>query len=189
VLTDLQRRALIEVARESVTARVTGRAMTRPIPAGLPWASGVFVTLKYRGDLRGCLGTLECERDLGHEVARCAAISASEDPRFSPVTADLLSALSIEVSVLGPLEPIDSDVPLAAGITIGLHGLVVEQGRQRGVLLPQVARERCWTAEQFVRQTCVKANLPPDAYQRGASLYRFVAEVFGADTDLNPVGG
>jgi uncharacterized protein len=64
-------------------------------------------------------------------------------------------------------------------ITIGLHGLVVEQGRRRGLLLPQVATEREWTDEQFLRQTCVKAGLAPEAWQHGATVYRFVAEVFG----------
>ncbi|MEP6593741.1 MAG: AMMECR1 domain-containing protein, partial [Acidobacteriota bacterium] len=81
------------------------------------------------------------------------------------------------VSVLGPLEPIDPAQPDA--ITIGRHGLVAEQGARRGLLLPQVATEWGWTAAQFLRQTCVKAGLPPDAWQHGARIFRFDAEVFG----------
>ena len=76
-----------------------------------------------------------------------------------------LPRLSIDVSVLGPLESIDPSDPLS--IVVGRHGLVVEQGRRRGLLLPQVATEWHWTPEQFLRQTCVKAGLPPDAWRAG----------------------
>jgi AmmeMemoRadiSam system protein A len=165
------------VARQSVTARVSGLTLAVTCGEALPRASGVFVTLRHQGALRGCLGTLECARDLVEEVARCAADAATEDPRFPPVTRAQALQLSLEVSVLGPLEGIDT-WGLAA-ITIGQHGLVVEQGRHRGVLLPHVASERQWTPEQFIRQTCVKANLAPDAWERGATVYRFAAEVFG----------
>jgi AmmeMemoRadiSam system protein A len=181
MLTDAQRRALLIVAREAVTERVAGRSSTVQLPVDLPAASGVFVTLKYQGRLQGCLGTLECRLDLIDEVARCAADAATSDPRFPPVTREQLGQLSVEVSVLGPLERIEIHLPLEALIVIGRHGLVVERGRRRGVLLPQVASERQWTAEQFVRQTCVKADLDPEAYRRGAIVYRFEAEVFGGE--------
>jgi uncharacterized protein len=177
VLTDEHRRALLGLARASVLARVTGSAATLASSLEFPHASGVFVTITRGGELRGCLGTLRCRSALGEEVVRCAADSATHDPRFLPVTADELADLSFEVSVLGPLEllePVD-----ASAITIGVHGLVVEHGHHRGVLLPQVAAERAWTAEQFLHQTCVKARLPHDAWQRGATVYVFVADVFG----------
>jgi AmmeMemoRadiSam system protein A len=178
VLTDVQRLALIDVARTSVAARVTGREMIAAASAArLPRASGVFVTLKLEGVLRGCLGTLACMTGLEEEVARCAADSASADPRFSPVTPAELPALSYEVSVLGPLERLHP--VLAHAITIGVHGLVIEHGRRRGVLLPQVAFERRWTADQFLRHACLKADLPSDAWARGATVYVFVADVFG----------
>jgi uncharacterized protein (TIGR00296 family) len=74
------------------------------------------------------------------------------------------------------MEPIEARPD---AFTIGVHGLVAEQGRFRGLLLPQVAIEWGWTAEQFLCQTCVKAGLPADAWQRGARIYRFGAEVFG----------
>ena len=177
MLTDEQRRALVDVARRSVAARVSGRRWTAIALPDLPPAPGVFVTLKLAGELRGCLGTLECVGDLAGEVARCAADAASEDTRFPHVTATDLPSLTLEVSVLGPLERID---PRATGaLTIGRHGLVVEQGWRRGLLLPQVATEWGWSAEQFLRQTCRKAGLAPEAWERGAIVYRFAAEVFG----------
>ena len=177
MLTDVQRRALLDLARDAVAAQVMGRGHVSIPAVELPGASGAFVTVKRRGELRGCLGTLQCRRGLAAEVARCAADAASEDPRFPPVAPDELPELSIEVSVLGPLEEVDPRSPEA--FTIGRHGLVAEQGHHRGLLLPQVATEWGWTPEQFLRQTCIKAGLPPDAWQQGAHMYRFSAEVFG----------
>jgi uncharacterized protein (TIGR00296 family) len=87
--------------------------------------------------------------------------------------------------VLGPRERIElttlSTLSMATpqAFTIGVHGLVVEQGARKGLLLPQVAMEWGWTPEQFLRQTCAKAGLSPDAWQCGAEIYRFSAEVFG----------
>jgi uncharacterized protein len=177
MLTDSEKRQLIEIARHSVFATV-GAECRAPLPdVPLPSASGVFVTIKRHGELRGCLGTLSGVDELAREVARCAADSAQEDPRFSPVTRDEVPDLSFEISVLGPLEKIDPHDPSA--IAIGRHGLVVEQGRHRGLLLPQVATEWEWTREQFLRQTCLKAGLPYDAWQHGAAVFRFEAEVFG----------
>ena len=181
MLTDDHKRALLDIARAAIRAEVLGpraaEASARDASIAWPAAEGVFVTIKNRGELRGCLGTLTCVGGLAMEVARCAADAASEDPRFAPVTPDELPDVSLEVSVLGPLESIDPFDDKA--IAIGRHGLVVEQGRHRGLLLPQVAIEWGWTVEQFLRQTCVKAGLPPDAWQHGARVYRFNAEVFG----------
>jgi AmmeMemoRadiSam system protein A len=185
MLTDEQKRELVRRARAAVEAQVrnggASRVRTRSggaiAAAEMPDASGAFVTIKRRGHLRGCLGTLECRRGLAEEVERCAADAACEDPRFSPVSLEELPELSVEVSVLGPLEPIDP--AKADPVEIGRHGLVVEQGFRRGLLLPQVATEWGWTPEQFLRQTCVKAGLPEDAWCRGARVYRFAAEVFG----------
>jgi AmmeMemoRadiSam system protein A len=171
-----QKAVLMRLARTSVTARVLGQP-TLPVGVeGMPDVSGVFVTIKRRGELRGCLGMLAEGCRLAEEVVRCAANSASEDPRFAPVSADELPELELEVSVLGPLERIDAE-PRA--FTIGVHGLVVEQEGRRGLLLPQVATEWGWTPAQFLRQTCVKAGLSADAWQHGADVYRFAAEVFG----------
>ncbi|HUG94354.1 MAG TPA: AmmeMemoRadiSam system protein A [Planctomycetaceae bacterium] len=181
MLSQAQRTALLAIARRAVETQVLGGtpAGDEEVPT-LPDASGVFVTIKRHGELRGCLGTLECRRPLDEEVARCAADSASEDPRFPPVADSELPDLSLEISVLGPLEPVD---PIDPGdgdaIGIGRHGLVVEQGPHRGLLLPQVAVEWGWTIEQFLSQTCRKATLPEDAWRHGAAVFRFEAEVFG----------
>jgi AmmeMemoRadiSam system protein A len=177
MLTDHQKQALIELARTCVVAEVLGIAPSFAEPPELPLAAGAFVTIRTRGQLRGCLGTLGADLALVEQIARCAADAASEDPRFPPVSAHELAELSIEVSVLSPLEPVDPRDETA--IVVGRHGLVIERGRHRGLLLPQVAVEWGWTREQFLWHTCVKAGLPGDAWQRGSILYRFEAEVFG----------
>jgi AmmeMemoRadiSam system protein A len=177
MFTDAQQQALVALAREAVRAAVLGARAPAVDASGFPDASGAFVTLKLDGRLRGCIGTLECRRPLAEEVVRVAAGAALEDPRFAPVSVAELEGLDVEVSVLGPLEAIDPHAPGA--IDIGRHGLVVEQGRQRGLLLPQVATDWGWDRDEFLAQTCVKAGLPPDAWRRGARVSRFAAEVFG----------
>ena len=177
MLTEDQKHRLLKIARASIEGLFSGHRELPGAGDGLPEASGVFVTIKNRGELRGCLGTLQLRAPLEEEVARCARDSATEDPRFPPLAAAELPDTSLEISVLGPLELID---PAAEGaIVIGQHGLVVEHGGRRGLLLPQVAVEWGWTAEQFLRQTCYKAGLPLDAWQHGARVYRFDAQVFG----------
>ena len=185
MFTDDQKRALLDIARDAMTAQVRGGALeprrgaeaVQTAVRDVPQASGAFVTLKWRGELRGCLGTLECRRPLAEEVARLAQSSAHEDPRFEPVRPSELPDIRVEVSVLGPLEPIDPSDP--AAIVVGRHGLVVEQGWRRGLLLPQVATEWGWDRETFLSHTCAKAGLPRDSWKQGAKVYRFAADVFG----------
>ena len=177
MLSDGDRRRLVDVAWRSVAARVNGSGTVPPASLEWPPASGVFVTLKLDGRLRGCLGTLECLSDLASEVARCAADAATSDPRFPAIGPHELVGLALEISVLGPLERIDPRRPDA--VSIGLHGLLVERGRRRGLLLPQVATEWEWNVEEFLRQTCVKAGLAAEAWERDALVYRFTADVFG----------
>ena len=177
MFTEEQQRALVEIARDAVAEHVAGRRTEAPRVSGLPEASGAFVTLKKRGELRGCIGTLECRAPLAEEVARVAVSAAREDPRFEPVRPSELDEIDVEVSVLGPLEEIDPFDP--AAIVIGVHGLVVERGYRRGLLLPQVATELNWDRETFLAHTCLKAGLPADAWRSGAKVYRFAAEVFG----------
>jgi hypothetical protein len=185
MFTDDQKRSLVMIARAAVADAAHGRReRTVAVEAGafrdaFPDVSGAFVTIKRGGRLRGCIGTLSCQRPLSEEVARVAVSAATEDPRFEPLRPSELDDLDIEVSILGPLERID---PFdETSFEIGRHGLVVDQGHRRGLLLPQVATEHGWDRETFLAQTCVKAGLPPDAWRRGAEVYRFSGEAFGSD--------
>lgn len=183
MLSDSQRAALLRSAREAIRGHLEARAempwMPAPPDPVTADATGVFVTIKRGGQLRGCLGVLQLQGTLAEEVVRCARDSATADPRFAPMTPDEIEDMSLEISVLGPLErvdPLDED-----SVEIGRHGLVVEMNGRRGLLLPQVATEWGWTREQFLRQTCRKAGLPEDAWRNGAHVFRFDAEVFGEE--------
>jgi len=177
MLSQEQRERLLQVARQSLRHAVglgpppdthtDDPALTRP--------SGAFVTLKKDGELRGCIGHIEAVEPLIDTVADMARAAALEDPRFPPVTAREEPDIHIEISVLSPITP----CPNLEDIEIGRHGLVVSHGPYRGLLLPQVAVEWGWDRETFLRHTCRKAGLPPDAYRRGAKVYWFEAEVFG----------
>lgn len=170
------RRRLLGLARASVNAQVLGTAPP-PVPHDLAIASaGVFVSLHGGKKLRGCLGSLAGE-PLAHAVARLAAAVCHLDPRFPPVAAAELDAIILEISVLTRREPLVE----MARIEIGRHGLTVEQGRRHGLLLPQVALEHDWDRETFLAHTCLKADLPRDAWRNGAVVCTFEAEVFGEE--------
>jgi AmmeMemoRadiSam system protein A len=186
---EADRRLLLRLAREAIAAHVgqsrpsviqsavqsaVQSAIQNPQSPILTRPSGAFVTLHKRGALRGCIGHIEPTEPLGHVVPRCAVAACSSDPRFPPITRAELEEIHIEISLLGPLEPIAG----SHDVEIGRHGLVVERGWQRGLLLPQVATEWRWDAEAFLVNTCHKAGLPRDAWRHGATIWRFEAEVF-----------
>ena len=101
--------------------------------------------------------------------------ASSRDPHFSPVSAEELKSIHIEISVLTPLKPV-KDVK---EIQVGKHGLFIARGDRAGLLLPQVATEHGWGREEFLKQICYKAGLPPSAWQEGdTTIYSFSAEVF-----------
>ena len=172
-----QRRLLLRVAREAVVERVVGSEAERATSPTMARASGAFVTLRLDGALRGCVGQVEVTTSLVETVREVAMAAATEDPRFDPVRDDELASVVVEVSVLGPLESCAGPDDVEAG----RHGLVVEDGARRGLLLPQVALEFGWDRDVFIANTCAKAGLRPDAWRRGATLFRFEAEVFSED--------
>jgi AmmeMemoRadiSam system protein A len=172
---DADRLRLLQLARAAIVAHVSGGAAGDvPVPDTLNRPGGAFVTIHKKGELRGCIGHIEPNEPLRVIVSRCAVAACSADPRFAPVTAAELGDLEIEMSLLGPLEPVASP----EDVEVGRHGLVVEQNWQRGLLLPQVATEWRWDRDTFLAQTCHKAGLPRDAWKRGAKIWRFEAEVF-----------
>jgi AmmeMemoRadiSam system protein A len=174
-LTTSDRRALVALARATIAARLGCAAAQAARTPAFDMAAGAFVTVFVDGALRGCIGTTDGRQTLEAAVTQCAAAAAFDDPRFAPVARADLEGLGVEISVLTPLEPLTDP----AAIEIGRHGLVVERGWSRGLLLPQVAAERRWSAKDFLHHTCVKAGLPADAWERGASIYCFEADVFG----------
>ena len=170
-----ERQRLLQLARDAIVAHLSGlpAPLADPSPI-LELRAGVFVSLHKGEALRGCIGHVEADRPLSRAIPTSAIAAASTDPRFDPVTSEEMPELQIELSILGFLERITG----VDEIEIGRHGLLVERGWNRGLLLPQVAVEWGWDAESFLSQTCHKAGLPLDAWKAAAAIWRFEAEVF-----------
>jgi uncharacterized protein len=172
-----ERQALLALARQAILVHLTHGPRPR-LDAGIAARKlGAFVSLHIEGDLRGCIGYIQADTPLGDIVARCAVSAAADDPRFPPLTLDELSRAQIEISVLGPIEPVGD----LSEIEVGRHGLIASQGFSKGLLLPQVASERGWDRDTFLSHTCVKAGLRPDAWKSGAQISKFEAVVFGEE--------
>ena len=171
-----ERRSLLTLARNAIASALEGKTVdTTPPTEHLAEHRGAFTTLTIGGELRGCVGYVFPNYSLYRTIAETAVAAATNDTRFTPVTMEELPKLEYEISVLSPLQPIDPE-----DVEVGKHGLVVTFGGRRGLLLPQVPVERGWDRETFLAQTCVKAGLPADAWERGATMQAFTAEIFSS---------
>lgn len=169
----------LSVARHAIREFLeTGNELQPPDEPVFAELCGVFVSLKIDSDLRGCIGYAEPQVPLGQTIVRCAIHSATEDPRFLPLTLPELDRVRIEISLLTPLRKIVDPVE----VLIGTHGIVISSGMRRGLLLPQVAVEHHWDRETFLRYGCEKAGLPDEAWKSpDTTIYVFSAEVFGEE--------
>jgi len=175
-LTAEDKAQLLRLARSAVTEYVTRRTVAEDRTGNPKFLAprGVFVTLKKRGDLRGCIGYIEPVEPLAKAVVETAIYAATQDPRFPPVDAAEVRELAYEISVLMPAKEI-ADPAL---VVVGRHGIVISQGGRKGVLLPQVPVENGWDRETFLAQGCIKAGLASDAWRKGARIAVFEAIVF-----------
>ncbi|HXE97157.1 MAG TPA: AmmeMemoRadiSam system protein A [Dongiaceae bacterium] len=176
-LTKKEQRELLKIARATIVEHVTNRKIpdvTSALP-GLNLNSGCFVTIKQKGQLRGCIGNFISDQPLYQLVQEMAVSAATRDPRFYPMKSDDLADFTLDISVLSPLEKAAS----AEEVKVGKHGIYIVKGSYRGVLLPQVAIEYGWNRDQFLQHTCIKAGLPQDAWQGECDIYIFSAQVFG----------
>jgi len=174
-LNENDQRALLRMAREALVQYLESPEFppVREPAEALRQACGVFVTLHQGKNLRGCIGVITPNKPLYLTVRECAVWAALEDPRFARVSKREVPDLTLEISVLSPLFDITPQE-----IVVGQHGLLISQGPLRGLLLPQVAVEWKWDSEQFLKETCRKAGLPPDAWRQGARIQAFTAQVF-----------
>lgn len=179
MISEQERARLLAVARDAVRAATEGR-LHEPAKEPAVDVQGVFVTLWRRRDhdLRGCVGSLRPADDgLARLVADAARSAALRDSRFTPVRADEVPGLRLEISLLGPLAPIAPE-----DVEIGRHGLVLRADGRGGLLLPQVPEEHGFDRDQFLEAICRKAGLPSGAWARpGAELLGFTAEVFAEE--------
>lgn len=168
-LSDEQQAMVHHAASEIVAAAILKRDVSVPDPklggAVDTTVMGAFVTLKRNERLRACCGTLGQPMPLGRALQQAAARTATEDARLPPISPTELAALELDVSLLYGFHPIEAKgQDRVAAVEPGRHGLQIRRGENSGLLLPQVATEQGYGAEEFLRQLCRKANLPPDAW-------------------------
>ncbi len=187
-LTQNEGKFLVELARRTVEEYLkTGKIIGVPkaTSSKLMQRCGVFVTISRRKDsrkeLRGCIGYPYPTTVLAQAVIECAISSATQDPRFSPLSSEELDHVIFEVSVLTPPESVEVESPkqLPSEIKVGKDGLIVERGLYKGLLLPQVPVEYNWDEEEFLCQCCMKAGLPPDNWLLATTkVHKFQAIIF-----------
>jgi AmmeMemoRadiSam system protein A len=173
------RKELIALARQAVESAVAHLRPPRPrrTTGVLGQMRGCFVTLTNKGALRGCIGTFQPERPLVEMIVEMGR-AAARDGRFvsNPITPAELPHLTVEVSVLSPLEQTREPEKLE----VGKHGIYVTSGFSSGCFLPEVATDQGWNAIEFLSYCCShKAGLPPDAWRMpDTSVYLFTSEKF-----------
>ena len=193
-ITDEEKKALLEEARETITAKLEKRQpqyaldplLQKTVEEGsssLAKPCGAFVTLHIKDSrgklaLRGCIGRMIASTPLEKTIRTMAIEAAFGDPRFPPLSKDEFPNIHIEISALSPMEL----CPDPRSVEVGVHGLFLTHRGRSGVLLPQVPLEQGWNLDEYLDYICVKAGLPPRSYDApGAELYTFTAVVFGEE--------
>jgi MEMO1 family protein len=178
-----EKKVLLTLARQTLQDYFLGQEismkefkMKHKISPLMQEQAGVFVTLKKRGHLRGCIGSIVGQEPLCDGVRNNAIKAALQDPRFSAVKAKELAAIDMEISVMTPLQKISN----YKDIRLGIDGVIIRKGYHQAVFLPQVATETGWSLDRFLGQLCRKAGLSSDAYRsQGINFFVFQALVFG----------
>jgi hypothetical protein len=179
-LTAEDKAALLQLARRTLDEYLSSRTRPAYEPASeaqrQPRATFVTLRHKHTHDLRGCRGEVFARYPLWESVQRVSILSATDDPRFRPMTHDELADLHLEISVLTPMR-------LARGpeeVIVGRHGVMIRQAGHGGLFLPQVPVEQGWDRDEYLSTLCwMKAGLPADAWRKpGVQLYIFEAEIF-----------
>jgi len=171
------KQSLLTMARSTLTAYVKDGERLEVIPGSpaLKKDGAAFVTLKSRGQLRGCIGQLRATTPLYRSVVEMTVSACSKDRRFTPVKPAELPGIRLEISVMSPFIKVDG----VEEIEVGRDGLYLAYMGRSGVLLPQVPEEQGWDKGEYLKAICRKAGLPEKSWEKsGAELYRFTAQVF-----------
>jgi len=177
-LTEKEKEVLLDIVKKTIAGRLNNKNLPKISVDSetLQEKRGAFVTLKKRGHLRGCIGYIKAVKPLWETVQEMAIAAAFHDPRFPSLKPEEFKDLSLEISVLSPLQRIED----INAIEVGKHGLYIVRGYNSGLLLPQVAIEYGWDRETFLKETCYKAGLPPQAWMdKETEIYIFSADYFG----------
>jgi MEMO1 family protein len=185
VLSTEEKKTLLSIARSTLENHFQGtdtslediqKKYNERLTAPMKEKSGVFVTLKIRGSLRGCIGTIIGVEPLWEAVRNNALKAAFRDPRFYPLKKKELKAVDMEISVMTPLQQIQD----YKTIRLGTDGVIIRKNGRQSVFLPQVATETGWNLDQFLGRLCRKAGLSGNEYQKeGMEFFIFQALVFG----------
>ena len=175
-LDQADKKALLSLARDTLTRFLATQTLplVRGFSARATRAQGAFVTLKRRGELRGCIGQIVSSAPLARVVAAMTLEAALNDTRFDKVRASELSSLEIEISALTPPRTV-------AGpglIVVGRDGVILQKSGRSAVFLPQVATEQGWDRDEMLDNLCQKGGLPTGCWRSGATLQTFQADVF-----------
>ncbi len=180
-LSPTNKKYLLDLAKKNITSLLEKKKRInvniKSVPENCKYETGVFVTLKKKGRLRGCIGYVIGRMPLYKSVIDNSYNAAFKDPRFPALIKEELKDIKIEISVLTIPEQIKS----IDEIKVGRDGLIIEKGFRKGLLLPQVPTEWGWNKEEFLIHTCRKAGLPDYAWKHGAKILRFEAIVFGEE--------
>ena len=190
-LSDDEKQTLFAIARDTLDWCVNGAAgAMNKKKAAFPFESyaltpklkvetATFVTLKIKGNLRGCIGSLAPVEALYLSVHNNAINAAVKDFRFPPVQPVELPRLEIDVSILSPIR----DIASLDEFKLGRQGIIMEKGMHRAVFLPEVAVEQGWTREETLSYLSRKAGLPSDAWKQGAQFQVFESVVITMGDD------
>jgi AmmeMemoRadiSam system protein B/AmmeMemoRadiSam system protein A len=180
-LSVIEKRALLDIARTAIDHHICQNKVDELFPENysetLRSNMGAFVTLKKDHNLKGCIGRFDASEPLYKLVQQMAIASATQDSRFLPVSKDELKEIEIEISVLTPLEKINS----IDQIVLGKHGIYLVKGNRTGTFLPQVAVETGWNLEEFLGHCSRdKAGIGWEGW-KDAELFIYEALVFSEE--------
>ncbi len=184
---------LVKTARKIVTVYLKTNSkpnLEKRFQEDFSFNSGVFVTLNNPLGLRGCIGYPLPDKKLFDALEDAAIAAAIEDPRFPPVKHEELESITFEVTILTPPKKITVDEPkeYLSKIKIGRDGLIVRNGFNSGLLLPQVPVEYNWNEQEFLEYTCEKAGLPKNCWKdRNTEIQKFEGIVFKETEPNGPV--
>ncbi len=185
-ITEPQRKHALKIAATAVATAVTNQPIKTDPDALSEFTQsivmGAFVTLKRGELLRGCCGVLGKPMTAGSAISSAAIRTARDDQRMAPISPSELPYLHLDVTLLGPMNRVsEQGADRVSAVKVGKQGLMIQRGQNSGLLLPSVATERNWSAEEFLRAVCQKAQLPTDAWEKEDSvLMTFDGETISA---------
>ena len=171
LISDMDRKFLLSLARQSIENIANGVPVPtlelKELSQRLREQGASFVTLTYRGYLRGCIGALEPYQSLAEDVREHAIAAAFQDYRFPPVQPNEIKDIEIEISYLTRTEPLQYENPsdLLTKLRPNIDGVVLRDGMRRATFLPQVW-EKVPDPQQFLEELCMKMGCQPDLWRK-----------------------